>query len=104
MYILDKLIDKIEKFAENRRRETLLKTYGGIQKCPYCLQIMQTGNGCSSKEHPIDHYCDVLTCGVCCGESIWRFELGFIYVGPYHPPPAKHTPWNYHKKIHAPRP
>lgn len=85
------IIDKIINYDSKKKHEELIKRHGGIQYCPYCTGIIQSGNGGGSREHPKSPILDILTCGVCQGESIWRFEFGMFYVGPYSPPKPKHN-------------
>ena len=101
--MMSSLVDRVIEYADKKKNERLLQACGGIQKCPYCLQVMQSGVGCSQSEHPNDPMVDVLQCGVCWGKSIWRFEIGYFYVGPYEAPKAKHKTWSYNETLHSPQ-
>lgn len=69
-----------------RRNERLMHRFGGIQTCPWCRQIAQTAPGWSFTPYKPDPMLDLMTCGVCEGTSLWRFEIGMIYHGPLDPP------------------
>lgn len=80
-------MSRILKWAIKRRDERLLQRFGGIQDCPWCRQCAQSGEGpWSFKAWKRDPFIDVLTCSVCGGTSLWRFELGMFYVGALEPP------------------
>ncbi len=80
---------RVLQWAVTRRDEKLLKRFGGIQTCPWCKQCAQSGEGWSFKPWERDQFLDVLTCGVCGGTSLWRFELGMTWIGSLNPPPPK---------------
>lgn len=73
-------------WLERRRRERMLRRFGGIQRCPWCRQIAQDGDGWSFVEWGGNPFHDVLTCGVCGGTSVWHFAIGMHAVGPLAPP------------------
>lgn len=102
--MLEKLISRVIEYADNKKHERMLDKFGGTQTCPYCLQFVQSGDGPTIYDHPNDPLVDVIECGGCKGESIWRFELGFFYVGPYKAPEAKHKTWSYNEALHAHQP
>lgn len=88
------LLDRLETWLKECREEKLLRAYGGIQTCPWCRQCAQEQDGWGFRQWDRDPFLDVLTCGVCKGTSLWRFELGMMYVAPLDPPsPLIHTPW-----------
>lgn len=47
-------------------------------------QCAQSGPGWNFNPH--DPFLDVLTCGVCGGTSLWRFEIGMIFIKELDPP------------------
>ena len=83
----------ISKWLTDRRDERLLRRFGGIQRCPWCRQIAQSQGGWSFKAWERDEMLDVLSCGVCRGKSLWRFELLMIYIGPLEPPAPVTPAW-----------
>lgn len=67
--------------------------YGGVQQCPWCKRWMQlAGETCLDQ---IDAFEDEMHCGHCTGTSFWRWELGFVFIGPGNPP----KPEPYDKKL-----
>lgn len=83
------LVDTLHKWTTRKKEDRLLHEFGGIQKCPWCKQIANQNDSWKFEPYDKDPICDVLTCGVCSGTSLWRFELGMIYMGPLDPPKAK---------------
>lgn len=81
----EKLKRKFEQ-AKRKLEDRALTIYGGTQDCPWCKQTAQTGDEWSFKVWDHDLDLDILTCGCCGGTSLWRFEMGAIYVGPLKPP------------------
>ena len=82
----------INEWSERRLEKRLLESYGGIQTCPWCTQTVQKKGDWSIVAWDRDPMLDVITCGPCGGTSLWRFEIGFIYIGPLEPPKPKHNP------------
>lgn len=77
----------LEAWLKARRIDRTLRRYGGIQTCPWCRQCAQDANvDWRFDRWERDPFVDVLTCGVCGGTSLWRFELGMFYIGPLAPP------------------
>lgn len=91
-----RLIERLNKWTERRLHGDLLRRYGGIQTCPWCAQIVQKEGDWSISEWDRDPMLDVITCGPCGGKSLWRFEMGMIYIGPLEPPRSKHEPAPYY--------
>lgn len=87
--------DRILNWLRRREQDRKLRRYGGIQSCPWCRQLIQTGEKWGFLVWDRDPFIDVATCGCCGGTSLWRFELGMIYIGPLDPPqPASPAvPW-----------
>lgn len=83
-------VEYIGRWADRKRREKRLNKFGGLQTCPWCRQEAQSSDGWGFKEWLRDPMLDVLTCGVCEGTSLWRFELGMIYIGPLDAPKPSH--------------
>ena len=80
------IIDKIHKWSSDKIEERLSHRFGGIQYCPWCKQIAQSKPNWYFAEWDRDKFLDKLTCGVCGGTSLWKFELGMTYIGPLDPP------------------
>ena len=80
------VIDSIFNWAKKKKEEQLLNQFGGIQTCPWCKQIAQSKEGWSFSLYEKDQFLDKLTCGVCGGTSLWRFEIGMMYIGPLDSP------------------
>lgn len=78
--------DPIRDALERMRQGHLLRRFGGIQRCPWCKQIAQSGEGWHFKTYAENPGFDVLTCGICGGTSLWHFALGMHYVGFLAPP------------------
>lgn len=88
------LLRRLELYLKRRREDKILQQWGGIQTCPWCRQCAQQEEGWSFKAWDRDPFLDVLTCSVCKGTSLWRFELGMMYVAPLDPPePNRNTPY-----------
>jgi transcription elongation factor Elf1 len=79
-------VEYIGRWADRERKKKLRHRFGGIQTCPWCRQIAQSSGDWRFEEWLRDPMLDVLTCGVCGGSSLWRFELGMIYIGPLEAP------------------
>lgn len=78
-----KLLDWLIK----RRDDKLTEQFGGTQTCPWCRQCAQSGpNPWHFRVWDADPFLDVLTCSVCTGTSLWRFEFGMGYIGALDPP------------------
>lgn len=69
-----------------RHEDRLLRRFGGIQTCCWCRQVAQLGDSWHFEVWDGDLLLDKLTCGVCGGTSLWRFEMGMIYVKALNPP------------------
>ncbi|WP_304559517.1 hypothetical protein [Sphingomonas immobilis] len=79
--------DRLSRWLKHRREERLLSRFGGIQTCPWCRQCAQSGgDSWGFQRWDRDPFLDVLTCSVCTGTSLWRFEIGMFYIGPLDPP------------------
>lgn len=58
----------------------MLRTYGGLQWCPWCKQCAQDNNGdWRFDPWPEDIMYDRLTCGVCGGTSLWIWGMGMHF-------------------------
>jgi hypothetical protein len=87
---------KLEAWLRRRRENQLLERWGGIQTCPWCRQCAQSEPGWGFTPYEGDLFLDVLTCGVCKGTSLWKFELGMFFVAPLNPPvPDTAVPWTH---------
>ncbi|MDB5358811.1 MAG: hypothetical protein JWO51_108 [Rhodospirillales bacterium] len=74
---------RLRDWLKRREHERLLRRFGGTQTCPWCRQCAQEGDGpWSLATWERDQFLDVLTCGVCGGTSLWRFEMLMLYVAP----------------------
>lgn len=80
------IIDRINKWSSKKLEERLLYKFGGIQECVWCRQIAQSKPNWAIEMWDKDKFLDKLTCGVCGGTSLWRFELGMSYIAPLDPP------------------
>lgn len=89
--MLARIENALFDWLKQRREERLLHACGGIQTCPWCRQIAQSGEGWRFAPHQ-DGFHDILTCGVCGGTSLWRFELGMVFAGALDAPKAAFTP------------
>lgn len=85
-----RLKDRIRRWLDRDQREGLIRKFGGIQKCTWCRQWAQTGEGWAFETWDRDPMLDKLSCGVCGGTSLWRWEMGFMYIGPLAPPVPDH--------------
>ncbi len=90
------IVEKVSKWAARKTEEELLRKFGGIQTCPWCSQTVQLHGDWSIKAWDRDPMLDVITCGPCGGTSLWRFEMGMIYIGPLSPPKPKHKAVDYY--------
>ncbi len=79
-------VEYIGRWADRKRKEKLRHRFGGIQTCPWCRQIAQSSDDWQFEKWSRDPMLDVLKCGVCGGTSLWRFELGMLYIGPLEAP------------------
>lgn len=93
---MDSSLERIERWARRRRERKAMDRFGGIQWCPWCRQCAQLSEGWHFREWDRDQFLDVLTCGHCEGTSLWRFEMGMIYIGPLEPPKPKAVPAPYY--------
>ena len=80
------LVKFAEKWSARKINERRMRRFGGIQTCTWCRQTANQGENWSLKEWARDPFIDVLTCGCCGGTSLWRFELGMIYIAALNPP------------------
>ena len=83
------MFQKIIDWAAKHQTNALLKKHGGIQNCPWCRQCAQSEPDWQFEQWDKDPFLDILTCGVCGGTSLWRFEMGMMYIGPLNPPEPK---------------
>lgn len=83
---------KIINWLESKRDSAIAERYGAAHTCPYCLQCVQSDDGWSIVKYEKNEWHDVITCGVCKGQSLWYWEMIWVYKGPLKPPEAKHTP------------
>ncbi|SNY94085.1 hypothetical protein SAMN04515647_4408 [Cohaesibacter sp. ES.047] len=90
------LIEMLNEWSGRKILDNLRKRYGGIQSCPWCRQCAQSQSGWSFNQWGRDPFLDVLTCGVCGGQSLWRFEIGMIYIGPLAAPNPSHAAVPYY--------
>lgn len=81
-----RLIDKLRAWLESKREDELMRRFGGIQRCPWCRQWAQDGDGWKFESSDQDQQLDRLTCGVCSGTSLWLWGMGFHFVRPLDPP------------------
>lgn len=84
------LTDRVMDWADKRRFDWLLEKHGNINTCPWCRQVAQSKPGCKWMVCDPDPFLDILTCGVCGGTSLWRWEMIMLYVGPLDPPEPNH--------------
>ncbi len=76
------LLNRLRAWLDQLERDNLARRFGGIQQCPWCRQIAQSGEGWDLRAFAADSFLDVLTCGVCGGKSLWHFGHGMHYFGP----------------------
>jgi hypothetical protein len=79
---MDKLIEAVGGWANRKQEASLMRRFGGIQQCCWCRQTANQNDTWSIKQWERDPFLDVLTCGVCGGTSLWRWEIGMIWIGP----------------------
>ena len=77
----DKLVAQREKL-EAKIQEAALKAFGGVQRCPWCRRSLS-----APRFNDEDQRATLMTCDECGGSSLWAWELGFVYLGAYTPPP-----------------
>jgi hypothetical protein len=71
-------------------RETLRRCHGD-QRCPWCRRWMNQSTytfTCPFDFATAAPTLDEFICGHCGGTSLWKWEIGFIYVMRADPPPA----------------
>lgn len=83
-------VKAIHDWSQERLDRQRVKRFGGIQTCPWCRQTANQGPIWRFDAWSRDPSLDVLTCGVCEGTSLWRFEMGMIYIGELSPPVPIH--------------
>ncbi len=76
------IIKRIHDWSKRKLHDKLLCEYGGTQTCPWCRQCAQSQKGWHFKDWDRDPMLNELKCGICGGTSLWRFELGMIYISP----------------------
>lgn len=69
--MLEKIETKVALIIEERRLDRMARRFGGVQKCTWCRQHVQDGDGWNFAPYQADTGLDVLTCGVCGGTSLW---------------------------------
>lgn len=92
----EQLRELAERAVRRWRDNQLLRRFGGIQRCPWCRQVAQSGDNWHFEEWERDPFVDVLTCGVCGGTSLWRFEMGMMWIGPLEPPKPASKPAGFY--------
>lgn len=80
------ILKSLHRWCERRLEIRAMKEFGGIQWCTWCRQVANQNGKWTIEEWKRDPMLDVLTCGVCGGESLWRFEMGMIFIAPLTPP------------------
>ncbi|WP_269582016.1 hypothetical protein [Roseibium sp. Sym1] len=83
---MSRIVEYIGRWVDRKREEKMMHAFGGIQRCPWCRQWAQSSGDWHFKTYEENPYLDVLTCGVCGGTSLWRFELGMLFEGSLEPP------------------
>ena len=86
--MIRRLEARAAQWLERRRQSRMMRLFGCIQRCPWCRQIAQNGVCWKFDPWSDNAMCDVLTCGVCGGTSVWHFAVGMHAMGPLHPPAA----------------
>ena len=95
------LIERLERWLRNKRHKGMLRRFGGLQTCCWCRQCAQDGDSWKFLPWERDLFLDVLTCGVCGGTSLWRWEVGMIWIGPLEPPASAFPPIAYYDIANA---
>jgi hypothetical protein len=72
----DSVIARLRRYLDRRHDEKLMDRFGGIQRCPWCRQIVQNFTGTKFECCEEDEELDRLTCGNCGGTSLWLFAMG----------------------------
>lgn len=90
------LIEAVHEWSGRKLDDYRLERFGGIQQCPWCRQTANQGEHWTFHAWDRDPMLDVLTCGVCGGTSLWRFELGMMWIGPLEPPKPAYTAVAYY--------
>ncbi|WP_270374931.1 hypothetical protein [Marinicauda sp. Alg238-R41] len=70
----------LKRRIEKCEHADLLDRYGGTQGCPWCRQTMQRYPDTRMVTFDGDPMLDEITCGNCGGSSLWRFEIGMVFV------------------------
>jgi hypothetical protein len=78
-------LDRAAAWVARKQDDRRLRMFGGIQKCCWCRQTANQGDW-SFSEWERDPFLDVLTCGICGGTSLYRFEFMMVFIGPLSPP------------------
>ena len=74
---------RIESYFQKRRLRKTIDRWGSLNKCPWCKQCVQDANDKWNREvYSLNPLYDIVTCGVCKGTSLWRFEMCPIFIGP----------------------
>lgn len=79
----------IRRWLERAEAEVAIKRCGGDQVCPWCRRWMNQFQDTRVRDFS-DGFLDEIRCGNCQGSSLWKWEIGFIYVCEGEPPPAAH--------------
>jgi len=101
-----KWLHRVERWLatilQNRYSERLTHRFGGTQTCPWCRQCVQTHpHDWSLTTWDRDPFLDVLSCSVCRGTSLWKFEMGLSYIGPLAAPVPSMTPSRNYDIVNA---
>lgn len=64
---------------------------GGDQRCPWCREWMNRHDSTSTRDFR-GGFLTEICCGNCAGTSIWKWEMGFVYVTAGDRPPAADRP------------
>ena len=76
----------VRRWLEGAEERLAVKHSGGDQRCPWCKQWVNQFSGTSISPSP-DGFTDIITCGNCIGTALWKWEIGFCFLGRLHPGP-----------------
>lgn len=94
--MLERIETKLSEILAERRRDRMMRKFGGIQTCTWCRQVAQDRPGWSFKPYDESPGLDVLTCGVCGGTSLWLWGMGMHFIRPLDPPKPAFTASEVH--------
>lgn len=83
-----RLTKAVRRWLERAEHEYVLRRSGGNQTCPWCRQGVNHFTGTHVRTFTPDPMLDEIVCGNCGGTSIWKWEMGFVFITAGDRPPA----------------